>query len=213
MQYGAPRVIRTPDLLVRSQTLYPAELWAHFERKANLFNVPAPHPLLQLPSRVCHNTSIVTERLYYTDSYLRRFSARIVDRSPDGLTVYLDRTAFYPTSGGQPFDTGSLSGIPVVDVVDEDDRIAHRIAAPAPPVAEVEADVDWTRRFDHMQQHSGQHLLSAVFEELYHLKTVSFHLGADSSTIDLDGIPVDARVLEETERRANEVIWENRPVT
>jgi alanyl-tRNA synthetase len=154
----------------------------------------------------------VTERLYYTDSYLHRFTARIVDRSPDGLTVYLDRTAFYPTSGGQPFDTGSLSGVPVVDVVDEEDRIAHRLAAPAPPIAEVDADVDWIRRFDHMQQHSGQHLLSAVFEELYHLETVSFHLGAESSTIDLEGIPVDARVLSAVERRANEIVYENRPL-
>jgi alanyl-tRNA synthetase len=154
----------------------------------------------------------VTERLYYTDSYLHRFTAHIVDRSPDGLTVYLDRTAFYPTSGGQPFDTGSLSGVAVVDVVDEDERIAHRLSAPAPPVAEVEAAVDWVRRFDHMQQHSGQHLLSAVFEELYSLKTVSFHLGSDSATIDLEGIPVDARVLAAVELRANQLIYENRPL-
>lgn len=154
----------------------------------------------------------MTERLYYTDSYLHHFTARIVDRSPDGLTVYLDRSAFYPTSGGQPFDTGALSGIAVVEVVDEDDRVAHRLAAPAPPVAEVDAHVDWPRRFDHMQQHSGQHLLSAVFEELYSLKTVSFHLGADSATIDLEGIPVDARVLAAVERRANELIYENRPL-
>jgi alanyl-tRNA synthetase len=154
----------------------------------------------------------VTERLYYTDSYLHHFSARIVDRSPDGLTVYLDRTAFYPTSGGQPFDTGSLSGVPVVDVVDEDDRVAHRLAAAAPPADAVDAVVDWARRFDHMQQHSGQHLLSAVFEELYALKTVSFHLGADSATIDLEGIPVDARVFAAVERRANEIVYENRPL-
>jgi alanyl-tRNA synthetase len=165
---------------------------------------------LQLPRRVCHNTSIVTERLYYTDSYLHHFTARIVDRSPDGLTVYLDRTAFYPSSGGQPFDTGSLGGVAVVDVVDEEDRIAHRLAAPAPPADTVEAAVDWARRFDHMQQHSGQHLLSAVFEELYKLKTVSFHLGSETSTIDLEGVPVDARVLSSVEKRANEVIYENR---
>ena len=154
----------------------------------------------------------MTERLYYTDSYLHHFTARIVDRSPEGRTVYLDRTAFYPTSGGQPFDTGSLSGVPVIDVVDEDDRIAHRLASPAPPSDAVDAAVDWSRRFDHMQQHSGQHLLSAIFEELYHLKTVSFHLGADSSTVDLEGIPVDARVLSAVARRANEVIYENRPL-
>jgi alanyl-tRNA synthetase len=154
----------------------------------------------------------VTERLYYADSYLQRFSARIVDRSPDGLTVYLDRTAFYPTSGGQPFDTGSLSGVAVIDVVDEDDRVAHRLAAPAPLADAVDAVVDWDRRFDHMQQHSGQHLLSAVFEELYALKTVSFHLGSDSSTIDLEGISVDARVLAAVERRANKIVYQNRPL-
>jgi alanyl-tRNA synthetase len=153
----------------------------------------------------------MTERLYYTDSYLHDFSARIVDASADGSTVYLDRTAFYPTSGGQPFDTGSIAGVAVVEVVDEDERIAHRLAAPL-PAGPVECSVDWGRRFDHMQQHSGQHLLSAVFEELFGLKTVSFHLSAESSTIDLEGGAVDARTLQETELRANQVVFENRPV-
>ncbi len=154
----------------------------------------------------------VTERLYYTDSYLHDFQARIVDRSADGLTVYLDRTAFYPTSGGQPFDIGSLGGVAVVEVVDEEERIAHRLAAAAPAGESVACSVDWGRRFDHMQQHSGQHLLSAVFEELFGLKTVSFHLGAESSTIDIEGGAVDARVLAAAERRANELIWQNRPL-
>jgi alanyl-tRNA synthetase len=98
-----------------------------------------------------------------------------------------------------------------VEVVDEDERIAHRLAAPL-PAGPVECSVDWARRFDHMQQHSGQHLLSAVFEELFGLKTVSFHLSAESSTIDLEGGAVDARTLQETERRANQVVFENRPV-
>jgi alanyl-tRNA synthetase len=154
----------------------------------------------------------MTERLYYTDSYLRTFTARIVGRSDDA--VYLDRTAFYPTSGGQPFDTGSIGGATVIEVVDEEDRIAHRLAAAPPADAEMIAcSIDWARRFDHMQQHTGQHLISAVFEELFGLHTVSFHLGADSSTIDIEGAPVDTRILVETERRANEIIWENRPVS
>ena len=153
----------------------------------------------------------MTERLYYTDSYLRDFTAHVVEASADGCTVYLDRTAFYPTSGGQPFDTGSIAGVPVVEVIDEDQRVAHRLSAP-PPAGPVECSVDWTRRFDHMQQHSGQHLLSAVFEELFGLKTVSFHLSAESSTIDVEGGTVDARVLQETETRANQVIFENRPL-
>jgi len=153
----------------------------------------------------------MTERLYYTDSYLRDFQARIVDRSADGLTAYLDRTAFYPTSGGQPFDLGSIGGVAVVEVVDEEERIAHRLASPVDAAA-VDCAIDWDRRFDHMQQHTGQHLISAVFEELFGLKTVSFHLGADSSSIDIEGPPAEARTLRETERRANQIVWQNRPV-
>ena len=137
----------------------------------------------------------MTERLYYTDSYLREFQARVVERSADGRTVYLDRTLFYPSSGGQPFDVGSIAGVAVVEVVDEEERIAHRLAAPLATDGEVAGEIDWTRRFDHMQQHSGQHLLSAVFEELFGLHTVSFHLGAESATIDLEGGPVEARTV------------------
>ncbi|MGA2114056.1 MAG: DHHA1 domain-containing protein [Bryobacteraceae bacterium] len=154
----------------------------------------------------------MTERLYYTDSYLREFSANLVETSPDGLTAYLDRTAFYPVSGGQPFDTGSIGGVAVLDVVEEDERIAHRLAAPAAP-GPVACLVDWPRRFDHMQQHSGQHLLSAVFAECFRLKTVSFHLGAQTSTIDLQTDSLDPRVAAEAERRANQLVSENRPVS
>jgi alanyl-tRNA synthetase len=153
----------------------------------------------------------MTERLYYHDSYLNRFAARIVECGGDGSTVYLDRTAFYPTSGGQPFDLGSISGIAVRDVIDEGGRIAHLLAAPLAP-GPVECSIDWTRRFDHMQQHTGQHLLSAVFDELFRLRTVSFHLGAESSTIDLEGGAADARILSAVEARANQIVWENRPV-
>jgi alanyl-tRNA synthetase len=134
-----------------------------------------------------------------------------VECAGDGSTVYLDRTAFYPTSGGQPFDLGSIAGVAVREVVDEGDRIAHLLAAPL-AAGPVECSIDWNRRFDHMQQHTGQHLLSAVFEELFHLRTVSFHLGADSSTIDLEGGAVDARIAAAVEARANEIVWENRPV-
>jgi alanyl-tRNA synthetase len=154
----------------------------------------------------------VTERLYYLDSYLRTFTAQLVETSAGGTIVYLDRSAFYPTSGGQPFDTGSIAGVPVLEVLDEEDRVAHRLSAPAPP-GEMDCRIDWQRRFDHMQQHTGQHLLSAVFEERFGLRTVSFHLGQDASTIDLEGGTADNRVVEEAERRANEVVSENRPVT
>jgi alanyl-tRNA synthetase len=159
----------------------------------------------------------MTERLYYTDSYLRRFTAQIAGRSGDGLTVFLDRTAFYPASGGQPFDTGSIGGVAVVEVAELEEaegagRIAHRLAAPV-EAATVECEIDWPRRFDHMQQHTGQHLLSAVFEERFGLRTVSFHLGTESATIDVEGGAVDAPTLAEAERRANEIVCENRPVS
>jgi alanyl-tRNA synthetase len=154
----------------------------------------------------------MTERLYYADAYLREFRARVVDRSEDGRTVYLDRSAFYPTSGGQPYDLGAINGAAVVEVVDEDERIAHRVAQPVDAGVEVDCAVDWTRRFDHMQQHTGQHLLSAVFEELYRLHTISFHLGADSATIDLEGGTVDARTILAVEQRTNELVFANLPV-
>jgi len=153
----------------------------------------------------------MTERLYYTDSYLREFAAQIVDRTADGLTVYLDRTAFYPASGGQPSDAGAIAGVALREAVDEGERIAHRIAMPLHE-GPVDCAIDWARRFDHMQQHSGQHLLSAVFEEMCGLRTVSFHLGAEASTIDLEGGAVDAAIARDAERRANEIVWENRPV-
>jgi len=153
----------------------------------------------------------MNDRLYYSDSYLHVFDALIVDRSADGLTVYLNKTAFYPTSGGQPHDLGSIGGVAVVNVVDEDHRIAHQLAAPL-TAASVDCRIDWTRRFDHMQQHTGQHLLSAVCHDLFGLKTVSFHMGAGSSTIDVEGVAVDAKIAQEIERRANEIVCENRAV-
>src|SRR5512140_2407024 len=155
----------------------------------------------------------MTERLYYTDAYLRSFDARIVDRASDGRTVYLDRTAFYPTSGGQPFDTGTLAGIAVTDVVDEGDRIAHVLASPASTIETVHGQIDWARRFDHMQQHTGQHLLSAVFVRELHAPTVSFHLGEETSTIDLATPAIAHHSLERVERISNEIIGEDRPVT
>ncbi len=154
----------------------------------------------------------MTERLYYADSYLRSFRAQVVEAAAGGLTVYLDRTAFYPASGGQPADAGSIAGSVVLDVVDEGDRIAHLLSAPLAAGA-ADCVIDWARRFDHMQQHSGQHLLSAVLQELFSLSTVSFHLGADSATIDIEGGAVEARTVREAERRANAVVFENRPVT
>jgi alanyl-tRNA synthetase len=154
----------------------------------------------------------MTGRLYYDDAYLTRFEARIVDRGCDACEVYLDRTAFYPTSGGQPFDTGTINGVSVIDVLEEGERILHRVAKPVNRES-VECQVDWRRRFDHMQQHSGQHLLSAVFVELFGAQTVSFHLGAGVSTIDLERASLSAEQLRAAESRANELVTQNQPLS
>ncbi len=159
-----------------------------------------------------HFRGVVTERLYYSDSYLGDFAATVIQ--VDGLRVYLDRTAFYPTSGGQPFDIGSLGGVRVVDVIDEESRIAHVLSA-APTFisgAAIEGKVDWTRRFDNMQQHTGQHLLSAVFEDLFGHKTVSVHFSDAASTLDLETDVLPRDRVGRAERRANEIVLENRPV-
>lgn len=153
----------------------------------------------------------MTDRLYYTDSYLREFRARVTDRSEDGRRIYLDRTAFYPTSGGQPHDTGAIGGVALVEVEDEGERIAHVVEAPL-SAGEVDCHIDWDRRFDHMQQHSGQHLLSAVFVERFRISTVSFHLGQEVSTIDLDTATLEPARVVEAERRANQAVFENRPL-
>ena len=153
----------------------------------------------------------MTERLYYTDSYLTSFAAAVSEHADGGRRVYLDRSAFYPSSGGQPNDLGTLDGIPVLDVIDEDQRVAHLLAAPhASPTAA--GLVDWGRRFDHMQQHTGQHLLSAVFAELLNAETVSVHFGADYNTLDLDIGEVSLGELADVQDRANAVAAENRPV-
>jgi alanyl-tRNA synthetase len=160
----------------------------------------------------CYDATM-TERLYYTDSYLRTFDAHVVDRANDSRTIYLDRTAFYPTSGGQPFDTGTLAGVAVTDVIDEGDRIAHILAAPAPAVEAITGAIDWTRRFDNMQQHTGQHLLSAIFADRFSLHTMSVHFGATASTLDLDTESLSRDTLLAAEELANAAIAEPRAVT
>jgi alanyl-tRNA synthetase len=154
----------------------------------------------------------VTERLYYRDSYLTDFEAAVLDRGADGQRLYLDRSAFYPTSGGQPHDLGRLGEADVMDVVDEGDRIAHLVSQPV-TADRVAGRVDWARRFDHMQQHTGQHLLSAVLADLYGFPTVSVHFGRETATLDLDAGGIAPEQVVSAEARANTVVTENRPVT
>ncbi|HTM26850.1 MAG TPA: DHHA1 domain-containing protein [Vicinamibacterales bacterium] len=156
----------------------------------------------------------MTERLYYTDPYLREFDAALIDTlSHEGRTaLLLDRTAFYPTSGGQPHDVGSFHDVEVLDVVDADDgRILH-IVDRTPSTTMLHGRIDWRRRFDHMQQHTGQHVLSAAFDRLLGARTESFHLGTESSTIDL-GRELSSVEITRAEDEANRVVWEDRPVT
>jgi alanyl-tRNA synthetase len=176
----------------------------------------------------------VTARIYYTDPYCRRFEA-VVTRSLEHEgrpAALLDRTAFYPTSGGQPFDTGRLEGGPdggppkpsakaegpplhavdVVDTVDRDEDIVHVLSAPLAEGTLVSGEIDWRRRFDHMQQHTGQHVLSAAFDRLFENRTMSFHMGAEAATIDL-AREMSAEQIARAEDEANRVVWENREVT
>lgn len=156
----------------------------------------------------------MTERLYYTDSYLTEFESQVTACTPaDGrFEVSLARTAFYPTGGGQPNDLGTLGGRAVLDVIDHEAAgILHVIDGPLEPGASVKGIIDWPRRLDHMQQHSGQHTLSAAFESICRARTESFHLGAASSTIDLDKV-LSPEEIAAAEDEANRIVWEDREV-
>jgi alanyl-tRNA synthetase len=172
----------------------------------------------------------MVERLYYNDSFLSKFHAHVTDvREVSRIAgqslwqLALDRSAFYPTSGGQPFDRGTLlaearSGatleIPILDVQEEESgEVWHFTEKPLAAGTAVEAAIDWPRRLDHMQQHSGQHLLSAVFAKELGAMTVSFHLGEESSTIDLASDVVTATSLERIEKKVNELIAEGREIS
>ena len=159
-----------------------------------------------------------TERLYYTDSHLIEFEARVVDRTErvSGWTaVTLDRTAFYPTGGGQPSDTGTLNGLRVVECIDDEQNgVLHMIQGRAPEIgAVVEGRVDWPRRLDHIQQHTGQHILSQAFITLFNAPTRGFRVLDQSCEIDVElANPSDA-VIDRAVELANNVVWEDRLIT
>jgi alanyl-tRNA synthetase len=167
-------------------------------------------------------STVATRRLYYDDSFQKEFTARVVHCEvlpPDvnsGITgtvwgLILDRTAFYPTSGGQPNDLGKIGDANVLDVREEGDEIIH-VVDRRPEDPDVNGCILWPRRFDHMQQHTGQHVLSAMLQESFGRPTVSFHLGAEVSTIDLRGPEPSEEVLEGAERAANQIIFDDRPI-
>ncbi|MDP2945364.1 MAG: DHHA1 domain-containing protein [Atribacterota bacterium] len=158
----------------------------------------------------------MTKRLFYQDSYLKEFKAKVlkkikIDNQP---AVVLDETAFYPTSGGQPYDKGVIQDVPVVEVVEEGDEIIHILKEELKEKinSEVVGKIDWNRRFDHMQQHLGQHILSGALMKLWSVETVSFHLGEEVCTLDIAKEKLFEEEAKEAEECANEIIFENRPV-
>lgn len=158
----------------------------------------------------------MTERLYYQDSYLKEFKAKVlkkikIDNQP---AVVLDETAFYPTSGGQPYDKGVIQDVPVVEVVEEDDEIIHILKKELKEKinSEVVGKIDWKIRFDHMQQHSGQHILSAAFEKLWNADTVSFYLGDEICTLDIMKDNITSEEVKEAEILSNNIVLENKPI-
>jgi len=156
----------------------------------------------------------MTQRIYYSEPYRRTFDAKVlsVDTVAGHSHVTLDQTAFYPTSGGQPYDTGTIGSAAVTDVIDrEDGTIAHVVSGSLNVGEVVSGEIDWARRFDHMQQHTGQHVLSAAFDRLSGVRTESFHMGQLSSTIDL-AREVSESEIAKAEDDANRIVWEDRPV-
>jgi len=156
------------------------------------------------------------EQCYLRDPYVADFSSRVreVEAAGEGRSaVYLDETYFYPDSGGQPDDRGTLGGRPVVQVSESEKGVRHVVEGTLEPGETAIGHIDWRRRFDHMQQHSGQHLLSRVFLTKLKLRTVSFHLGEGTCTIDLEGRAPSEEEIGSAEALANELVFKNIPIT
>lgn len=161
---------------------------------------------------------MTTQRLYYDDPHTIEFTAQVIENLmiDERPAIVLDQTYFYPTGGGQPNDAGEIAGVSVVDVVTrkEDGAVIHVIeAAIDADGREVLCQVDWSRRLDHMQQHTGQHILTQAFVQIADAHTVGFHLSTDTVTIDLNKPSLSDAILHEAEALANSIITENRPVT
>ena len=152
-------------------------------------------------------------KLYYEDPMLRTFSARVTgcEKGDSGYLVTLDATAFYPEGGGQACDTGVLGGVHVLDVREKEGCVVHLCDAPLEIGAEVTGQIDWARRFDLMQQHTGEHIISGLLHQKFGYHNTGFHVGADVMEVDFDG-PISAQDLAEIEYKANEAIWQNLPL-
>lgn len=156
----------------------------------------------------------MTKKLYYDSAYIRDWQTTISEvlQREDGYYLILEETAFYPHGGGQPCDEGDIGGIPVLDVISEDAKVLHKVAS-VPSENRVTCHLNWNRRFDHMQQHSGQHLLSAVCRDTYQAMTVSFHLGVDYATIDVELPELTTDQLSVIELEVNSRIYKNHSIS
>lgn len=154
-----------------------------------------------------------TRRLYYENVYIKEFDAEVLQcrEGKNGYEIILDESAFYPEGGGQPCDTGSLGDVEVKDVQEKDGELIHYTDKALEEGAKVHGKINWERRFDLMQQHSGEHMVSGLVHEKYGYNNVGFHMGSDVITIDFSGV-LDEEQLQEIEDRVNEKIWENAPV-
>jgi alanyl-tRNA synthetase len=154
-----------------------------------------------------------TEKLYYQDTYLRTFTAKVVDcqARKGGYGVVLDRTCFYPEGGGQPGDQGTLNDVTVTDTHEKDGQVVHYTDRPMEIGETVTGTINWDRRFDLMQQHSGEHMISGVVNRIYGYDNVGFHMGAEMITIDFSGVLTEEQLLS-VEQEVNRRIWENTPV-
>ena len=154
-----------------------------------------------------------TRALYYEDGYLSRFTSRVVTCEPQGdaWAVTLEATAFYPEGGGQAGDTGSLNGIRVRDTQEQGDRVVHLCEGPLEPGTQVEGIIDFDRRFDLMQQHTGEHMLSGLIHRRYGYHNKGYHVGAEFVTVDFDGV-IPAEDIPSLEKELNEAVWRNLPV-
>ena len=154
------------------------------------------------------------EKRYEREPYLSRFTAQVEScvQGKKGWDVILNETAFYPEGGGQPWDTGTLGGVPVLEVHSRDGRVVHTCQEPLTPGTEVEGVIDWERRFDLMQHHSGEHIVSGLAHAMFGCDNVGFHMGSDVITIDLN-VELDAQQLQQLEQAANQYIWEDHPIS
>ena len=154
-----------------------------------------------------------TRKLYYEDCHIRQFIATVIDcqKAAGGWKIILDQTAFYPEGGGQACDIGTLADAKVLDVQEEGEQVVHLCESPLQAGQVVEGFIDWDRRFDLMQQHTGEHLLSGLIHDRFGYHNSGFHVGAQVMEVDFDG-PIPADALAELEQQANALVWENLPV-